>query len=78
METIRFILKPITLNMYFRKIDLKDACILSQYIKTTKNMFAWRKLYNFFWESYVSLRYQDILGPKKQKRKIRNITHKEF
>ena len=50
METIRFILKPITLNMYFRKIDLKDACILSQYIKTTKNMFAWRKLYNFFWE----------------------------
>ena len=50
METITFILKLITLNMYFRKIDLKNAYILSQYIKTTKNMFAWRKLHNFFWE----------------------------
>ena len=50
METITFILKLITLNMYFRKIDLKDAYILSHYIKTTKNMFAWRKLHNFFWE----------------------------
>ena len=50
METITFILKLITLNMYFRKIDLKDAYIQSQYIKTTKNMFAWRKLHNFFWE----------------------------
>ena len=43
METRTFILKLITLNMYFRKIDLKDAYILSQYIKTTRNMFAWRK-----------------------------------
>lgn len=50
METITFILKLITLNMYFRKIDLKDAYILSQYIKTTRNMFAWRKWHNFFWE----------------------------
>ena len=45
METMTFILKLITLNMYFRKIDLKDAYILSQYIKTAKNSFAWRKLH---------------------------------
>ena len=36
METVAFILKLITLNMHFRKIDLKDAYILSQYIKTAK------------------------------------------
>ena len=50
METVAFILKLITLNMYFRKIDLKDAYILSQYINTAKNSFAWRKWHKFSWE----------------------------
>ena len=36
METIAFILKLITVNMYFRKIDVKDAYILSQYIRPLK------------------------------------------
>lgn len=51
METIAFILKLITVNMYFRKIDVKDAYILSQYIRPLKKCLHGESCIIFFGSS---------------------------